>query len=113
MNYNDFEEEMRYKKKKKKQRPKKADHKHEFEPCILNWYNTQYKFDRERGFVGAWDYAPGSRCRICGKLRHGFPTEVAGPDNTWGFLHFFRGEELLEKYPQFPVIRINDFWDLD
>lgn len=111
--YEDYEGEARYRKKAQKKRHKKADHRHEFEPCIIQYFNKNAEYSREHGFVGRIDYAPGSRCRICGMLRHGFPTEVAGSENTWGFLHFVHGPELLKKYPQFEIITVQDYWTLE
>ena len=113
INYEDYEIEVRYRSKKKKPRPKKANHRHEFEPCIIKYFNKNAQYSRERGFVGRVDYAPGARCRICGRLRHGFPTEVVGPEKTWGSLHYLHGPELLEKYPEFEIIEVQDYWTLE
>ena len=56
-----------YKKKSKTKPPKKAKHKHIYEPCVLEFNDV--RFDKERGFV--YD-RPGVRisayCPVCGKL---------------------------------------------
>lgn len=101
-----------YRKKAKKRKPKKANHKHEFEPVILKYYNKQLTFSRANGFVGGIDYNRGSRCKVCGLLRHGFP----GQDTRflcYPILHLSTGRELLEEYPDLPVVEINDYWHLN
>lgn len=37
--------EVRYRSKKKKPRPKKANHRHEFEPCIIKYFNIAENAD--------------------------------------------------------------------
>lgn len=58
-----------------RKKAKKANHKHEFEPVILKYFNKQLTFSKTNGFVGGIDYNRGSRCKICGLLRHGFPDQ--------------------------------------
>lgn len=63
----DFDEVVRYKKKSTKRPPKKANHKHIFEPCVFE--TKGIKFDIAHGIVdGPSEYRMGSYCKICGRV---------------------------------------------
>lgn len=61
-----IDEVPRYKKKSKKKPPRKSDHKHVFEPCVLEyprgWFKKQYEQNEDR------NVAIGSYCPLCGKV---------------------------------------------
>ena len=61
-----MDDQMPHKKKAKKNGIKKADHKHDFHPCIFE-YSTE-KFDKHRGMLPATEESLGSYCTICGKI---------------------------------------------
>ena len=60
------EEPLRHKKKKKKNRPKKANHKHEYKNCVI-----KYKFP-DNWAIGrtedGWTTTFASYCPVCGKI---------------------------------------------
>ena len=60
------EDQMPHKKKAKKKHIKKADHKHDFQPCVFS-YPTE-KYDKHRGMYPATEESIGSYCTICGKI---------------------------------------------
>lgn len=101
-----------YRKKAKKRKPKKANHKHEFEPVILKYFNKQLTFSKTNGFIGGIDYNRGSRCKICGLLRHGFPDQDTR-FLCFPILNMRFGRELLEEYPDLPIVEVNDYWHLN
>lgn len=104
-----------YRKRSKKTPPKKADHKHEYEPVILEYWNDHLNFDREKGWVGGYDMERGSRCRICGKLALGFPRsseENAMFSGRFG-MSFSRRDVLSgEEFRHLDVCNVKDIWDL-
>lgn len=65
-NFDYIDETPKYKKKAKHKAPKKADHKHLCEPCVLetpkDWFNKPH--DRS----GAMNRSIAGYCPICGKL---------------------------------------------
>ena len=56
----------RYKKKAKHSPPKKAKHKHEFMPCVLEFEVPRY--DKQHGQVMVKDVRIDGYCPICGKI---------------------------------------------
>ena len=103
-----------YRKKSKKSVPKKSNHKHIYEPVILEYWNPQFKFDH-RGFVGGVDKYPGSRCNVCGKLATGFPKgSVEEEKMTAHYGVAFSRRDVLNS-PEFTyldVCNVNNIWDL-
>lgn len=83
----------KYRKKRGRKPPKKADHKHEYEPVIF-----EYTFEG----VG---YCAGSRCKTCGKLRLGFPV---GYDRPGGRKLPMFGHFPLEDYSDLALVRVKD-----
>lgn len=64
---NDFEECLPYKKKSQAKPPKKSKHKHEYEPCVLEY--NDIRFSQEHGIVYDRPRARFDRyCPVCGKL---------------------------------------------
>ena len=63
-----FEETMPYKKKSKHRAPAKANHKHDFQPCIFEYEGIQ--FDSAHGVVPKEKEMFGDYCVICGKIAH-------------------------------------------
>ena len=98
-----------YRKASKKSPPKKANHKHTYEPVVLSYFNDHMEFSRERGFVGGVDTCGGRRCTICGHLEVGFPKDFDA-DVYRGL--FWSKEDLKIIYPDLPVIPVNDIWKL-
>lgn len=103
---------MPYKKKATKKPPKKSDHKHIFEPCVLE-YNGE-RLDRGRGFVPERKTKMDSYCVVCGK--RGVPdykrwwNEVRG--GCW--VRFEESEEQLrELNPEtrtLPTFWVDDYY---
>lgn len=109
----DYEnDEMRYRKKAKSKNPKKANHKHIWEPIILVWNNPHYKFDGEKGWVSGDSYYFGRRCKVCSKLKHDFSEEFLKEIgiNTYYTMRFFGSKS--DYFPQLPHIRIEDYFNL-
>lgn len=69
------DEVMPYRKKAKKKTPKKFKHKHQFEPCVVEYIGKE--FDRERGFIPTHAAAIRDCCLICGKIQY------PEPDRWW------------------------------
>lgn len=69
--YDDYMDEKPRKQKakiSKRKAPAKSKHKHDYEPVMFVYrYNV----------TGNDYYSAGSRCRICEKLRHGWPADIA------------------------------------
>lgn len=112
------EEIPKYRKKAAKKTPKKADHKHEYEPVILSYIDRNAFFSRERGFVAARQWCAGQRCTICGRLEHGFPDgshpqvsarmELPVPDGTT--------RRTIVRKPDFAhltEVRVKSYFDLE
>lgn len=59
-------EVMRHKKKSARKVPAKSNHKHSFQPCILDSYGVEYS--REIGFYRVPELSVAAYCPICGKL---------------------------------------------
>lgn len=55
-----------YKKKTQSKPPKKARHKHDYQPCIFEYDGI--RLDKAHGFVPSPDTGFGSYCTICGKI---------------------------------------------
>lgn len=108
------DEQVPYRKKKQKPRRPKSNHKHEYEPVILEYYNKHLSFNRERGFIGGPDCCGGRRCSICGRLELGFP-EGTPEYETWKTNHGIRVEKfnLYAKYPNIARVKIQDIWAKD
>lgn len=63
-NYDD--QSIPYRKKASKKNPKKSDHKHDFQPCVFEYYCQH--LNRERGFIKEKEACCGTYCVICGKI---------------------------------------------
>lgn len=60
------EEPLRHKKKKKKNRPKKANHKHEYKNCVIKYKfpdNWPHNWTKD-----GWTKTFASYCPVCGKI---------------------------------------------
>lgn len=83
----------RYKKKSARKVPAKSNHKHSFQPCILDSYGVEYS--REIGFYQVPELSVGTYCSICGKLHNrwfgGYTDEERKQLNpasrTWPMFH--------------------------
>lgn len=113
MNIDD--ENTPYKKRSKKTVPKKADHKHDYEPVIIECWNPELKYERNKGFIGGTDLHPGSRCKVCGKLALNFPRgslEYSSFMEHYG-IPFIRREVLKEsEFSHLDVCNVKNIWDL-
>lgn len=100
----------RYRKKRGGKPPKKANHKHEYEPVVFEYMNKYKKLTRENGFVEGTDYCAGSKCKVCGRLQYGFPKGYykAHPPQVTVF-----GSLVVEDYPDLPVVKVKDIWSKD
>lgn len=109
----------RYRKKSQKRPPKKADHKHDFSRKVILRGHTRYaRFNTAHGFVGGEEYAAGSQCPVCGRVRIGFPNEttVARVSGTleipWG--DSVRKRTIIRpEYANLPVVDVNNLIDLE
>lgn len=61
-----YDDIPRHKKKSKRKPPKKANHKHEFSPCVLEFEIP--RFDKQHGQVMVKDARIDGYCPICGKI---------------------------------------------
>lgn len=108
----------RHKKKAQKHTPKKADHKHEYQPVILHGYNRVGILDKARGFVPRLEYIAGQRCIHCGKLDYGFPDSPTCIPVSWDLeVPWVSGGTkkvniLLDEYRFLPLVEVNNLWDL-
>lgn len=102
------DEVMRHRKKSKKKPPKKANHKHEYEPVILEYENRHGKLSTEKGFEPAIDYSLGKRCKICGdwKLTHFWDSIPL--DN--GCHLMVSGKDIITKNPDLPIVYVERLW---
>lgn len=121
----DFElgESPRRRKKAKEKTPKKANHRHSYEPVILSYIQSESKFVRLAGqmqWIGARRYFAGKRCTICGKLDYGFPggssaepadREIFYTDINTGHPCVFYEKNY--KYNNLPVIRLQSLYPLE
>lgn len=70
----DWDEPTKYKKKSAKKHFKKSKHKHDYQPCVLEY--RVLAFSKEKGFYpGPVEPHMGACCTICGK--------IGVPDQTW------------------------------
>ena len=104
----DFDEVPKYKKKAKKNTPKKASHKHEWEPVILGY--PKLKLSQERGFFSDEEkvYVRGGRCIICGRLDLNYPCTASDFIDGLNDRH-----PLPERFPNYPVIEVDDIFSLN
>ncbi len=58
----------KYKKKSKTKPPKKIDHKHTYEPCLIEFPEQYYLKEHNRNGKTHFQFA--SYCTICGKVGH-------------------------------------------
>lgn len=99
-------DEMPYKKGSKRKPPKKADHKHEYESVLFEWWNPDKKLDSEKGFVGDWDYSLGRRCKICGRLQRGkVPSFYIPGSRAYQLI-----QDVRTVYSNLPIVRIKDLY---
>ena len=64
----DYQEDVaKYRKKSQKKTPKKSKHKHDYQPCVLQY--SRDEFDKAHGFTptGIKEII-GSYCPVCGKI---------------------------------------------
>lgn len=103
---NDYEDEvMPYKKKSSRKPPKKAKHKHDWEPVIFEWLNPNYKYDKNKGFVEGYSYYCGKRCKICGRLESDKWPAIRNANGTYTLIADAR-----EYAPDRPIVRIKDYY---
>lgn len=98
-----------YRKASKKSPPKKANHKHTYEPVVLSYFNKTKNFSHEQGFTGGMDTCGGRRCTICGHLELGFPSDFEpAPHRSF----YWERNDLKITYPDLPVVPVPDIWKL-
>lgn len=106
-----FDDEVKYKKKSNKRPPKKADHKHIFEPCVFQ--SKGIKFDKAHGIVdGPDEYKMGSYCKICGKVGPGDRKWWDMVDNRFCLGKYTKDAEL-QLNPEtrtLPTFRLNNYF---
>lgn len=107
----------KYKKKSQKKAPKKADHKHLCEPCVIEHPKDWYKKEHERsGELAADIYG---YCPVCGKVTSYRPDKgrwyktVQRNNGVFSYLETVPTEEcereLDPKTRTLPTFRTNDF----
>lgn len=113
-----IEEVPKYKKKSKAKSPKKADHKHIFEPCILE-YNFPYgKLEEGKGFQPISQTRIDGYCPICGKvgpidMERWWKTDKPLNSRNFGFQTEPTEEALRELNPEtrtLPTFDVGDDW---
>lgn len=59
---------LKYRKKSRRKSPKKANHKHEFQPCVFEYEGVE--FNSIHGIIPTSEhqFSMGGYCRICGKI---------------------------------------------
>lgn len=62
----DYEETPKYKKKSRRRTTRKANHKHNFQPCVFEYDGIE--LDKAHGFVKKPDVMGGWYCPTCGKI---------------------------------------------
>lgn len=64
----DYQEDVaKYRKKSQKKTPRKSKHKHDYQPCVLQYERAE--FDKVHGFTPTGiEERVGSYCPICGKI---------------------------------------------
>lgn len=97
-----------YKKKSEGIKVKKSNHKHEWEPVILTYFNKWKDFSHENGFIGGIDSCRGRRCTYCGKLKCGFPEGFEEEPFTF----YSSNQDYRIKYPNLPSVPVEDIWKL-
>lgn len=92
----------KYKKKSKKLKPKKANHKHDYQLCIVEYPRPQFP---DKKLVKTLSVA--SYCTICGKLdyydesRDKWNFECYDKfGNKMSYLFYIGNEELIDKYSE-------------
>lgn len=63
------ENKLRHKKKSQTRPPRKSDHQHHWEQCVIEF--ERRSFSKERGYVAVPDCGFGAYCPVCGKLNLG------------------------------------------
>ena len=112
MNFED-ENLTPYKKKSKSKPPKKAKHKHDFNPCVFEYDGI--RFDQAHGFVPNHQTSIGCYCAICGKIGGDIPDGyiqlVQTKDGSWYSEHTEAGKKELDEYTRtLPTFRIDDIF---
>lgn len=72
---NDWDDVPKHKKKARLHIPKKADHRHVYEPCVIEYPKLWYKKDHERN--GERYSEIRCYCSVCGKIGH------LNPERWW------------------------------
>ena len=98
-------------KKKEKSVPKKANHKHEFVPILIENHND-IKWDKERGMIKGIGYWAGSKCRICDKIKMDFPKGSQEQEEYYSSRLFLNSEELLKKFGYLEICPVEDAYKL-
>ena len=116
--FTDGESNTPYKKKAKKVVPKKADHRHEYEPVIISFHDIRHHINPSSptGFDEGESYCPGSRCKICGRLEHDFPKGSECRErchHSAFYLAIGNRCELMKEFPELDVVSVDDFWNLN
>lgn len=107
-----FDDVVRYKKRSKSKPPKKADHKHRYEPCVLE-YNFPYGGDlRVRGFEPVRRCRIDGYCPVCGKV--GAVSMERWYDSPgWGYKQTLSDDAKRELDPStrtLPTFDVGDDW---
>ena len=105
----------KHRKKAQKSTPKKANHKHEYEPIILSYIEPNFKLT-PGGFVPGRTYTAGKRCTICGRLDTDFPSgkrpkvyqRIKMERPSGDVIHHI----ILHEYLHLPVIKVKSLLDL-
>lgn len=88
---------MPYVAKVKKKKPKKSDHKHNYQPCIFKQINP---YNYREDFVG------GTYCTICGKIGNKVLFETEDSDYGYSSIIFMTEKQAIEKYGNVPIFEI-------
>lgn len=97
------DEVPKYRKKAVKKTPKKARHKHQYEPVVIKYLNIYKSFEKERGFIPGIDFCCGSKCSVCGRVEYGFPKAFEPNPRNWP-----RGDDVIVTYPGLPIVEVKD-----
>lgn len=109
------DDQMPYKKKSKKKGAKKADHKHDFQPCVFEY--AIGRFDKERGMIPTPSTALGTYCTVCGKVGDRIDSWYADifqlrkepkPDKCGYSVD--SNKELNPETRTIPTFKLNDYW---
>ena len=100
-----------YRSRKSKRKPtKKANHKHEYEPVVLQYWNRYMRVTPEQGWYGGWEECGGKRCVHCGRLEIGFPDGFEPTETRRYFWPMNQLGDICVKYPNLEIVRVKDIY---